>query len=80
MTYFTPSVSLCSTAPSLRERIYLFSFAVVRECEFIFHTVGRWLAAAEVINENKTAFGRYQINDYMKIKPSSDEEGGTPQA
>ena len=44
------------------------------------HSVGRWLAAAEVINENKTAFGCYQINDYMKIKPSSDEEGGTPQA
>ena len=42
--------------------------------------VGRWLAAAVVINENRTAFGCYQINDYMKIKPSSDEEGGTPQA
>ena len=61
MTYFTPSVSLCSTAPSLRERIYLFSFAVVRECEFIFHTVGRWLAAAEQTNENIIVNGYYQI-------------------
>ena len=43
--------------------------------------VGRWLAAAaERINENRIAFGCHQINDYMKIKPSSDEEGGTPQA
>ena len=52
----------------------------VRGLNLISHTVGRWLAAAEEINENRTAFGCYRINDYMKIKPSSDEEGGTPQA
>ena len=84
MTCFTPSVSLRSTAPSERERIYLFSLWLYDNgclwIEFISYGVGRWLAAAEEINENRTAFGCYRINDYMKIKPSSDEEGGTPQA
>ena len=31
-------------------------------------------------NKNKTIIGCYQINDNMRIKPSSDEEGGTLQA
>ena len=45
---------------------------------YISNGVGRWLAAAVVINENRTAFGCYRINDYMKIKPSSDGQRMRP--
>ena len=44
------------------------------------NTVGQGLAPAVEINVYMAVIGCYQINDYMKIKPSSDEEGGTPQA
>ena len=85
------SQRLLRTIRSKRRRAVGTTLAVVRNpqktakgCCERYNTnddeVGRRLAAAEVINENRTAFGCYQINDYMKIKPSSDEEGGTPQA
>ena len=41
--FFTPSVSLRSTAPSERERILFYSFAVIRKLKFTSHTVGREL-------------------------------------
>ena len=38
------------------------------ELNYISNGVGWWLAAAVEINENKTAIGCYQINDYYENK------------
>ena len=47
------------------ERIYHFSFAVIRKLNLTSHTVGQGLAPAEEINENRTAFGYYRFEKIM---------------
>ena len=48
-------------------------YAAVRELNLISNTVGRGLAPAEEINENKIAIGCYQIEMQTKLKAPSDE-------
>ena len=43
------------------------------ELNLIYHTVGRWLAAAEEINGYMTVIGRYQIEKQTKLRAPSDE-------
>ena len=59
--FFTPSVSLRSTAPSSEGADLSLKFAVARKLNFTSHTVGRGLAPAEVICEYMTAYCCYQI-------------------